>query len=122
MIKELILLIRLAFIPFNRPGNILFPLELKYFPLRGYLAMMWFGWLIYHGDKDLSDKVLCHELIHLGQARAKGSFWLYYMSYLWEWIKSGFKYYKNPYEREAFINQGDSKYIPTQNSYKNYKS
>jgi hypothetical protein len=55
-------------------------------------------------------KLLNHELIHVEQIKDCGVL-MFYILYLWYWIKNGFSYLKNPFEIEAFDNENDMEYI-----------
>lgn len=125
--KETFTLIRLLFT--SRPKAVNEPelLQMKYYPARGYKYMMWCGKMIYRSE--YADRILGevgtktyersknHETIHLRQAQIKGSWFSYYISYLYEWIKgnpftSPYKsaYYTIPYEMEAYANEDDHTY------------
>lgn len=50
------------------------------------------------------------------QAKDKGSWWKFYLSYFWEWIKHGMffvnsSYYAIKYEVEAYAKQYDMDYL-----------
>lgn len=105
MIKELIYLIKLLF---TKVSNSLEIVRLKHFPFKNYVAMMWCGKLITR-ESEIPYVVKNHELIHLKQAQAKGSWFKYYLSYIWEYIKHlpfpDIAYFTNPYEMEAYANE-----------------
>ncbi len=54
----------------------------------------------YIGD-GLMEETVEHEKIHMEQAKKQG-YILFYIKYLWKWIKSGFDYNKIDYEIEAY--------------------
>ena len=60
-------------------------------------------------DKD-NKKLMNHEYIHVEQIKDCGVL-MFYILYLWYWIKNGFSYYKNPFEIEAFDNENNMDYI-----------
>ena len=93
---------------------------MKHFPFKGYKLMMWCGNVIYKDKKKawMTDIERNHETIHLFQARDKGSWFKFYMSYLWQWMKGVFSfcgwkcsYYTSKYEAEAFAKEEDLKYL-----------
>lgn len=123
-IRELFTLI---FLLFSRIDNVedLKLLEMKYFPFRGYLYMFWCGRLIYRSDNRINaisefkstSVSLNHESIHLEQAKLCKSWIIYYLKYLFEWLKgnpftypSHSAYYTIPYEVEAYANEDDLTY------------
>jgi hypothetical protein len=60
-----------------------------------------------------NNKILInHELIHIEQIKDCGVI-MFYILYLWYWIKFGFSYRKNLFEIEAFDNDRDFEYIKT---------
>jgi hypothetical protein len=65
----------------------------------------------------LDRKLLRHEYIHVMQIRrsqrkyGKMGVLFWYCSYLWEWAKAGFNYWKIKYEVEAFGNEENKDYI-----------
>ena len=93
---------------------------MKHFPFKNYKLMMWCGYIIYKNKQNawMTDTDKNHETIHLYQARDKGSWFKYYISYLWQWFKGiisfcGWKcsYYTSKYEVEAFAKENDLKYL-----------
>jgi hypothetical protein len=61
------------------------------------------------------DRVLVnHEKIHYQQAK---ELWVigFYLWYLWEWIRHGYK--KNMFEIEAYNNEKDLNYLKTRKKY-----
>lgn len=136
-LKELFQLAKMLFK--NKPSDMdkVELLEMKSFPFKGYKYMMWCGKVIYRSDKkdrieselgtDLFKISMNHETIHLCQAQYKGTWFKYYISYLWEWIKGNpivkpysSAYYTIPYEMEAYGNEDDFSYILNYNG-KNLK-
>lgn len=120
MIKELIYLIKLLF---TKIPNKLQVVKLRHFPFKGYSAMMWCGKLI--TKQTPSYIVMNHERIHLRQAKIKDSWFKYYFSYLWEYIKHlpvfDIAYHTNPYEMEAYANEKNYYYEPSKNSTNRYR-
>lgn len=97
------------------------PYPMKHFPFKKYKYMMWCANIIYREsrpyDANLDDISKNHETIHLFQAKDdKGSWFKYYASYVWQYIKHIFvkhngAYYINKYEVEAYAKEMDFKYI-----------
>ena len=79
-------------------------------PFPGYSAMMLFGVIFARKEyKPLSARCINHESIHNAQAKDCHGYFLYYLRYLGQWIKYG---YRNcPFEREAYDNQNDLNYL-----------
>lgn len=100
---------------------------MQHFPFKGYSAMMWCGTIIIREDckEDISRTVLNHEEIHLAQAKVKGNWLKYYISYLWNWFKHNplthSSYYLNKYEGEAFANEDKEEYVKTYTGENIYK-
>lgn len=126
--KELWILIKLLISTRPEDFDSLELLEMKYFPFSGYKYITWCGKMIYRSS--IKDRILAdlesdrfkldesHEMIHLCQAKVKGSWIKYYLSYFLEWLKGApmispceSAYYTIPYEMEAYANEGDSEYI-----------
>jgi hypothetical protein len=101
--------------------------ETSTLPFDGYLCMMWCGHLVYRSSKaekineyinsEKYKNIYNHEMIHLCQAQIAGSWWKYYLNYVWEWIKgnpiinpASSAYYTIPYEMEAYGNEDDLTY------------
>lgn len=112
---ELIKLIKMLFTPVKEDVSFI---QMKHFPFNGYKYMMWCGGIIYKDKEDIniSQKELNHELIHLCQAKIKGSWIKFYCSYFVEWLNGtpflGYKsaYYTVPYEMEAYANEDNFDY------------
>lgn len=93
--------------------------EMDYFPFKGYKAMSWCGRIIHRRETSaVEEKIITHETIHLMQAKMYGSWWKYYMRYLWEWLKgnpvihpASSAYYTIPYECEAYANEENADYM-----------
>ena len=128
MFKDLWTLIKMLFK--NKPSDVKEAelMGMDSFPFEGYSYMMWCGKLIYRNSTYERRKndwgtekfkiTLNHETIHLAQAKAMGSWFKYYRSYLWEWIKGGIimapvsaAYYTIPYEMEAYGNEENFNYV-----------
>ena len=115
MIKEFFTLAKMLFQRINKDDKVTVEV-MQYFPFKGYSAMMWCGTIIIREDceEDINRLVLNHEEIHLAQAKVKGNWFKYYISYLWNWFKHNplaqSSYYLNKYEGEAFANETDLGY------------
>lgn len=112
--------------------------ETSCFPFDGYLSMMWCGHLVYRKSKSeriqkyINDPKYAvtynHEMIHLCQSQTEGSWWKYYLKYVWEWICGGpimapasAAYYTIPYEMEAYANEKDLTYTDNYDGSNLYK-
>lgn len=123
MIKELFKLVKNLFkkIDINKPCQLV---KMKYIPFGRFDYMAWCGDIIYKEDRYsiISQEDLWHETIHKLQAYYRYKRWYrYYLNYLGQWIRYGFKYSKIPYEKEAYANQHNPNYQVTKDSYKQYK-
>lgn len=115
--KEIWTFVRLLFTRINTDK--VEPLAMKHFPFSGYAYIMWCGKIIYREDKKYlanpSAVDMNHENIHLEQAKDKGTWAKYYLSYLWHWVKnnpfSSSAYYLIPEEVEAYAKENDLSYI-----------
>ena len=118
MIKEFWTLVKMLFA--SKPDEIdkVVEYEMKHFPFKGYKAMSWCGYIIHRiGTSPVNEITVNHETIHLMQAKMCGTWWRYYLSYLWEWLKgnpfiypASSAYYTNPYEAQAYANETDMEY------------
>lgn len=79
-------------------------------PFPGYAAMMLFGVIFARKEyKPLSARCINHEAIHHAQAKECHVYIFYYLRYLGQWIRYG---YRNClFEREAYDNQNDYGYL-----------
>ena len=100
--------------------NEITPYPMKHIPFKGYKYMMWCANIIYREsrpyDANMDDESKNHETIHLYQAKDKGSWFKYYKSYAWQWMKNIFTkrngaYYINKYEVEAYAKEKDLTYL-----------
>ena len=117
--KEIWTFVKLLFVNIDNVDKVE-PLAMTHFPFKGYKYLMWCGKVIYR-DSLPQNGVLVptdenHETIHLMQAKDKGSWWKFYLSYFWEWIKHGMffvdsSYYAIKYEIEAYAKQYDMDYL-----------
>jgi len=93
----------------------------NFIPFKPYSAIMLFG-KIYARKAygEMSAIAINHEEIHNAQAKDAGNYIKYYWKYVKYWIKYG--YLNSPYEREAYTNMGNLKYLETRlkNSHLNY--
>ena len=103
---------------FTKPSNIkeVDTVKMKHIPPKGFKYLMWCGHCLYTKDKcsTLNPVDKNHEMIHLRQAQDKGSWAIYYLSYLWEWIKGWpYKdsYYTIKYEVESYAKEYDLDYL-----------
>ena len=127
MIKELWILAKMLFV--KKPNDIerVSLIGMKHFPFKGYKYLMWCGKMIYREDMydrrqkewptDAYKIELNHEMIHLEQAKKKGTWLKYYWCYFVQWIKgnpimnpASSAYLTNPYEIEAYANQENLEY------------
>lgn len=128
MIKELWTLIKMLFASKPSEKEKVSLLGMKHFPFRGYSYMMWCGWMIYRNETyerrqkewstDKFKQQENHEMIHLMQAKAAGSWVKYYWQYFLEWLKgnpiiapASSAYYTNPFECEAYANENNVNYV-----------
>lgn len=100
----------------------------KYIPFKGYVAINLFGLVFARKEfKPLSRVTENHERIHTAQMREL----LFVFFYLWygiEWIVRLIQYrdskeaYLNiSFEREAYKNQNNLRYLKARNHYQNFK-
>lgn len=118
MLKELWILVKMLFA--SKPSEIteVKVIDMKHFPFEGYKAMYWCGCIIHRiGSSEVNEKTINHETIHLMQAKDKGSWWSYYLSYLWNWVRwnplikpAHACYYVNKYESQAYANEDNFGY------------
>jgi hypothetical protein len=81
-------------------------------PPRGFAAIMLFGRIWARKEcKPLSDATINHEAIHGAQAQDCGGWIPFYVRYLCQWARVGFKYDHIPFEMEAYRNEGNLKYL-----------
>ena len=81
-------------------------------PPPGFTAIMWFGRIIAKRKAEpLSVRIVNHESIHEAQAKECGGWVRFYLMYLRQWVRVGFKYGKIPFEREAYCYDGDLAYL-----------
>lgn len=90
-------------------------------PIPGYSAMMFFGVILARKScAPLSPRTIRHEQIHVAQAKDCGGYIPYYIRYITQWIKYGYR--NSPFEREAYDNEQNIAYlsIRTKNAWKTY--
>lgn len=91
-------------------------------PFKGYSAMMLFGVIFARKKyKPLSPLIINHEAIHDAQAKDCGGYTFYYLRYIGQWLRYG---YRNcPFEREAYANERNPHYLKkrNKNAWKAYK-
>lgn len=116
-IKELFNLIAMLFKSNPDKVDRLEIVKFKYFPFKGYSAMSWCGNIITRDPDKISEITINHEKIHLYQAKLLGSWFKYYLKYVWEWLKGNptdypaiSAYYTIPFEVEAYANETDFNY------------
>lgn len=98
--------------------------KMDHYPFKGYSAMSWCGYLLSRKEKEqIKPSTWTHETIHLLQAKDRGSWFSYYMSYVWQWIKgnpimhpSSAAYYTICYEMEAYANDSNPEYLALRKS------
>ena len=84
----------------------------NFLPPPGYSAMAFFGVILARKKyKPLSGRTINHESIHAAQAAECGGWIRYYLRYLRQWARVGFKYDKIPFEREAYDYEGVPGYV-----------
>jgi hypothetical protein len=85
-------------------------------PVRGFAAMMFFGVIFARrSSKPLSLRTINHEAIHSVQARECGGYLFFYLRYLAQCIRYG---YRNcPFEREAYDNEGNLEYLESRKAF-----
>lgn len=120
MLKELWTLLRMLFV--SKPENFekVVWMEMRHFPFKGYVCMMWCGRFILRKDEiglltcEQVELICNHENIHLAQAKVCGSWIKYYCKYIIEWVKgnpfNASAYITNPYECEAYANETNTAY------------
>lgn len=119
IISETFQLAKMLFSPINTKE--VKQLMMTHYPNKGVAYLMWCGKLIYNSKKPglglVSEVNRNHEMIHLKQAKEKGSWIWFYICYLYEWLKKNpFKngqgaYYTNKFEVEAYSKELDFKYL-----------
>jgi hypothetical protein len=93
----------------------------KILPFSGFTAIMLFGVIFVRSEyKPLSLVVLNHEMIHRAQVSDCGGYVWFYLKYLCQCIKYGYR--DCPFENEAYENQKNLYYLRNreENDYKNY--
>lgn len=118
MLKEFWVLVKMFFA--SKPSEIekAKVYDMKHFPFEGYKAMSWCGYIIHRiGASAVDEVTINHETIHLMQAKDCGSWWKYYLSYLWNWIRhnpliapASACYYVNKFEAQAYANEDNFEY------------
>jgi hypothetical protein len=85
-------------------------------PFRGFSAMMLFGVIFARKSaKPLSLITINHEAIHDAQAHECGGYIFFYILYIRQWMKFG---YRNcPFEQEAYNNEHNLYYLRRRNSF-----
>lgn len=79
-------------------------------PFPGYSAMMFFGVIFARkSSAPLSARTIRHEQIHAAQAKDCVGFIPYYLRYLVQWVKYGYR--NSPFEREAYDNEHNDDYL-----------
>lgn len=117
--KELFELIKMLFSSNPKDCDELTFMGMKHFPFKSFKLMMWCGRIIYRqGNEELIKRFFNteigktdkrHETLHLKEAQEIGSWILYYLIYLYEWLKGipfikpfESAYYTIPFEVEAY--------------------
>jgi len=82
----------------------------KVIPFRGFSAIMLFGVIFARREYEpLPERVINHESIHKAQAKENGGYVLYYVKYIYWWIRKGYR--NNPFEKEAYQNDNNLLYL-----------
>lgn len=96
----------------------------SFLPPPGFSAMMLFGVIFARKSANpISARTIRHETIHKAQAQQDfGSWFLFYIMYIWRWMRAGFSYRGNPFEKEAYAKDNVINYTKTRkkHSWKNY--
>ena len=88
-------------------------------PPPGFCAIVWFGKIIVkrkyeaHRESYFFKILINHESIHEVQVKECGGWVRFYLRYVWQWARVGFKYRKIPFEREAYNNDTNLNYLKT---------
>lgn len=81
-------------------------------PFPGYAAMMLFGVIFARRSaRPLSRYTVNHEAIHAAQAHDCGGYIPFYLRYLGQWMRYGYRLC--PFEREAYDNAANLSYLQT---------
>ena len=96
----------------------------KIIPFKGFYAINLFGtYFIREEYKDfpIEEETLNHEAIHTAQMKEMG-YVFFYIWYFIEWlirllINGRYAYYCLPFEKEAYSNDKNSKYLETRKPY-----
>ena len=84
-------------------------------PFPGYSAMILFGVIFARKEhKPLSARCVNHESIHKAQSKDCHGYVFYYLRYLWQWIRYGYR--SCPFEREAYYSIYDYGYLDNRES------
>lgn len=112
MFKELMQLIKWLFQGKPQDVKELTIVKMKHFPFSGYSAMSWCGRLVTRKIEKIGERTINHETTHLKQAQQYSCWLMYYLVYLFEWIKgnplihpASSAYYTIPFEVEAYANE-----------------
>lgn len=129
LIKELFFLICKLFTKVKKDEQIKTK-SMKHFPFKHYKYMMWCGYAIYREEnpqfEEIDKQSRTHETIHYLQAVDKKFWFVYYISYIWNWVKnnpfSHLAYFKSRYELEAYAKEDDETYLSRRekNNYKKF--
>ena len=118
MIKELWILVKMLFASNPNDFESMEVIDMNHFPFEGFKAMSWCGCIVHRiGSSEIDKRTISHEDIHLAQAKLCGSWWKYYLKYLWEWLKgnpiihpASSAYMTIPFECEAYGNEDNPDY------------
>jgi len=112
----------------NSPKDPLKHVEMKHVLWPGYAALTWAGLLITRPGYKLGQVTKTHEDIHRQQAEILGSYWLFYLLYLWEYLCGLFilwnptaAYYTISLECQAYGNEYNKDYKVSKENMKLYR-
>lgn len=86
-------------------------------PFPGFSAMAFFGYIFARKEtKPIGEYTINHECIHEAQAMECKGWILFYLRYLWLWLRYG--YNKHPMEKEAYLFDNDLEYLDKRTPFK----
>jgi hypothetical protein len=86
----------------------------KILPVSGFLAMAIWPFIFTRSDKKISDKTINHEKIHFKQQKEMLLIF-FYIAYFIFWLIYGYK--NMPFEKEAYENDDNLKYLETRRKF-----
>ena len=125
-IKEYITIISAIFK--NSPSRPLQHIEMRYVLWPGYKLLCWAGLLVSRPGTIISTIDEHHEDLHRQQAEILGSYWKFYLVYLWEYLCGLFiclsfnaAYFTISFEMQAYGNERRLEYKVTPENIKLYR-